>query len=58
VLRYATIGLIVTQFVKNQLIETTNLNDPTHFRSSWSCTDGLDQGVGYQAQQWFIQQNG
>jgi Cellulase (glycosyl hydrolase family 5) len=51
-------GLIVTQFVKNQLIETTNLNDPAHFRSNWSCTDGLDQGVGYQAQQWFIRQNG
>jgi hypothetical protein len=26
--------------------------------SNWSCTDGLDQGVGYQAQQWFIRQNG
>jgi len=51
-------GLIVTQLVKNQLIESTNLNDPTRFRSNWSCRTGLDQGVGHQAQQWFIRQNG
>ena len=50
-------GLIVTQLVKGQLIQSTNLNDPTHFRSNWSCTDGLDQGVGHQARQWFIRQN-
>ena len=51
-------GLIMTQLVKNQLIESTNLNDPTRFRSNWSCTTGLDQGVGHQVQQWFIRQNG
>jgi hypothetical protein len=51
-------GLIITLPVKGQLIESTNLNDPTRFRSNWSCTDGLNQGVGHQAQQWFIRQNG
>jgi hypothetical protein len=51
-------GLIMTRLVKGQLIETGNLNDPTRFRSNWSCTDGLDQGVGQQAQQWFVRQNG
>jgi len=50
-------GLIVTQLVKGQLIQSANLNDPTHFRSNWSCADGLNQGVGHQAQQWFIRQN-
>ena len=51
-------GLIMTMLVKGQLIQTANLNDPTRFRSNWSCTSGLDQGVGHQAQQWFIRQNG
>ena len=51
-------GLIMTLLVKNQLIKSGNLNDPTRFRSNWSCTRGLDQGVGHQAQQWFIRQNG
>jgi Cellulase (glycosyl hydrolase family 5) len=51
-------GLIMTQLVMNQLIQSTNLNDPTHFRSNWACRTGLDQGVGHQAQQWFIRQNG
>jgi Cellulase (glycosyl hydrolase family 5) len=50
-------GLIVSQLVRNQLIESANLNDPTHFRTNWSCTDGLDQGAGHQVQQWFIRQN-
>ena len=47
----------MTRLVRNQLIESTNLNDPTRFRSNWSCPDGLDQGVGHQAHQWFIRQN-
>jgi Cellulase (glycosyl hydrolase family 5) len=51
-------GLIMTLLVKGQLIESENLNDPTHFGSNWSCTDGLNQGVGHQAQQWFFRQNG
>jgi len=51
-------GLIMTMLVKGQLIQTANLNDPTRFRSNWSCTRGLDQGVGHQAQQWLIRQNG
>ena len=51
-------GLIVTQLIKGQLIQSTNLNDPTRFLSNWSCTRGLDQGVGHQAQQWFIRRNG
>jgi hypothetical protein len=50
-------GLIVTRFVRGQLIQSTNLNDPTHFRSNWSCTDGLNQGVGHRAQRWFLRQN-
>ena len=57
-LRARGFGLIMTLLVKGQLIETGNLNDPTRFRSNWSCTAGLDQGVGQQAQQWFIRQNG
>ncbi len=51
-------GLIMTLLVKNQLIKSGNLNDPTRFQSNWSCTADLDQGVGHQAQQWFIRQNG
>jgi hypothetical protein len=51
-------GLILTLLVKGQLIETGNLNDPTRFRNDWSCTAGLDQGVGQQAQRWFVRQNG
>ena len=51
-------GLIMTLLVKGQLVETGNLNDPTRFRSNWSCRAGLDQGVGQQAQQWFARQNG
>jgi hypothetical protein len=51
-------GLILTLLVKNQLIQSANLDDPTRFRSNWSCTAGLDQGVGHQAQQWFFRQNG
>lgn len=50
-------GLIVTQLVEGQLLESKNTDDPSHFRSDWSCTDGLNQGVGHQAQQWFIRQN-
>ena len=48
-------GLILTLLVKNQLIKSANLNDPTRFQSNWSCTAGpafsadLDQGVGHQA---------
>ena len=59
-LRYLQVrgfGLIITMLVKGQLIQSTNLNDPTRFRSNWSCTSGLDQGVGHQAQQWFFRQN-
>jgi len=56
-LRARGFGLIVTRLVKGQLIQSTSLTDPTHFRSNWSCTDGLDQGVGHQARQWFIRQN-
>ena len=48
----------MTLLVKGQLIETGNLSDPTRFRGNWSCTAGLDQGVGHQAQQWFARQNG
>ena len=51
-------GLILTLLARGQLIESANLDDPTRFRSDWSCTDGLDQGVGYLAQQWFFRQNG
>jgi len=57
-LRVRGFGLIMTLLVKNQLIKSGNLNDPTRFRSNWSCTAGLNQGVGHQAQQWFIRQNG
>ncbi len=57
-LRARGFGLIMTMLVKGQLIQTADLNDPTHFRSNWSCTSGLDQGVGHQAQQWFFRQNG
>jgi hypothetical protein len=48
----------MTLLVRGQLIQSANLNDPTHFRSNWSCTSGLNQGVGHQAQQWFFRQNG
>jgi hypothetical protein len=57
-LRAHKFGLIMTLLVKNQLIETTKLNDPTRFRSNWSCRTGLDQGVGRKAHLWFIGQNG
>ena len=57
-LRARRFGLIMTLLVQGQLIQSTDLNDPTRFRSNWSCRSGLDQGVGHQAQQWFIRQNG
>jgi hypothetical protein len=57
-LRASGFGLIMTLLVKGQLIQTANLDDPTRFRTNWSCTRGLDQGVGHQAQQWFFRQNG
>jgi hypothetical protein len=57
-LRAHRFGLIMYKLVKGYLIETANLDDPTHFRRNWSCTDGLDQGVGNKAQQWFFRQNG
>ena len=57
-LRARGFGLIMTLLVQGQLIQTANLDDPTRFRSNWSCTRGLDQGVGHQAQQWFFRQNG
>jgi hypothetical protein len=57
-LRAGGFGLIMTLLVQGQLIQTANLDDPTRFRSNWSCTRGLDQGVGHQAQQWFFRQNG
>ena len=57
-LRARGYGLIMTLLVKGQLIQTANLDDPTRFRSNWSCTSGLDQGVGHQAQQWLFRQNG
>jgi hypothetical protein len=50
-------GLIITKLAKGQLIQSNDLNDPTQFHRNWSCTDGLDQGAGQDAQQWFIQQN-
>jgi len=56
-LRSHKFGLIVTQLVKYQLIETANLNDPTRFKSNWACRTGLDQGVGRQARQWFLRLN-
>ena len=57
-LRGRRFGLIVTELIKGQLIQSTDLNDPTRFRSNWACRKGLDQGVGHRAQQWFIRQNG
>jgi hypothetical protein len=56
-LRARGFGLIVTQVIRGQLLETADPDDPARFHSNWSCTDGLDQGVGHQAQQWFIRQN-
>jgi hypothetical protein len=56
-LRARQFGLIITQMVKGQLLESTNLDDPTRFRSNWSCTDGLDQGAGQLVRQWLVQQN-
>jgi hypothetical protein len=57
-LRARGFGLIMTMLVRGQLIQSANLNDPTHFRSNWSCRRGLNQGVGHQAQQWLIRENG
>jgi hypothetical protein len=50
-------GLIITKFVEGQLLQSENLKNPTRFRSNWSCTDGLDEGVGRLAQQWLYQHN-
>lgn len=51
-------GLIATKLVEDELIQTTNLNDPTHYRSNWACKDDLDQGAGYTLQRWFYRHNG
>lgn len=59
-LRYLTttrIGLIVTRMVPGQLIQSTNLADPTHIRGNWACTPGLNQGAGHQIMQHFFRAN-
>jgi cellulase (glycosyl hydrolase family 5) len=56
-LRSHWFGLIVTQLVKYQLIQTDSLINPTRFKSNWACRTGLDQGVGHQAWHWFLRQN-
>jgi len=56
-LRARHFGLIMAQLVENQLIQSTSLTDPTHIRANWACQTGLDQGVGHQAQQWFVRRN-
>jgi hypothetical protein len=52
------IGMIVTKMTPGQLIESSNMNDPTHIRSNWSCTTGLNQGAGNQIRNWFSLHNG
>jgi hypothetical protein len=52
------IGMIVTSMTPGQLIESANMDDPTHIRSNWSCTTGLNQGAGNQIRNWFSLRNG
>jgi hypothetical protein len=52
------IGMIVTKMTPGQLIESANLDDPTHIRSNWSCTTGLNEGAGDQIRNWFSLHNG
>lgn len=51
-------GVIAHKLVEGFLIESTNLDDPTHYRANWACQDGLDEGAGYTLQRWFYRQNG
>lgn len=52
------IGGIFTKLIDGQLIESSNVNDPTRFKLNWSCTTGLDQGAGQVIQDWMKQHNG
>jgi hypothetical protein len=52
------IGMIVTKMIPGQLIESANMDDPTHIRSNWSCTTGLNEGAGNQIRNWFSLHNG
>lgn len=52
------IGGIFTKLIDGQLIESSNVNDPTRFKLNWSCTTGLDQGAGQVIQDWMEQHNG
>lgn len=52
------IGGIFTKLIDGQLIESSNVDDPTRFKSNWSCTSGLDQGAGQVIQDWMLQHNG
>jgi hypothetical protein len=40
-----------------RLIESTNLGDPTHFRSDWSCKKVIDEGAGSLIMNWYKKQN-
>jgi hypothetical protein len=52
------IGMTAWKLAPGVLIESSSLSDPTHiWTTSWSCTDGLNQGAGNQILHWYERQN-
>lgn len=56
------IGMTGYQLAKGLLIQSGNLDDPTHIYTSgtnkWRCANGLDEGAGNQILNWYKRQNG
>lgn len=51
------VGMTVWELAQGRMIESSRLDDPTHIRSNYSCTDGLDEGAGALVLAWYRQQN-
>jgi hypothetical protein len=54
------IGMTAWKLVPGVLVESNDLSDPTHIKTtpSWACTDGLNEGAGNQIMNWYKRQNG
>jgi hypothetical protein len=56
-LQHLGVGMTVWTLEKGVMIETASLWDPTRFRSTWACQNGLDQGAGAQVMHWYVARN-
>jgi hypothetical protein len=52
------IGMTAWELAPGVLIESGSYSDPTHIKTDWNCTDGLDEGAGHQIMSWYERQNG